>query len=414
MATLTACSRCRTAVPPGQQNCLRCGHAVVAPTRTCPSCEQRNEQTARFCANCGHQLDAPVVASDRPEVAATGTVDTTGVFIEYRSYRLPLLISLVVFGMLVAMLSAVNFVERYFFSPQHAATSFFDALAHRDATAARGLLSLTGGDYSPVLLQPAVLKSDGYTPPTAVRVEKIETQSSDKNQAIARVSFSLGGQRHTLSMALRRDDQTTAGLFHRWRITGGIYPMNISASGLDSVVVAGATVRFSAGNSSAVLAALPGGYAVTLPNQPLWEAPKTVAYAGVSDTEGGASAAEVVPTIKSGARDEIDRQVQSYLTECAKSTALAPPNCPFSSYGSYDQVRNIRWKIVKSPQYTVEQDSYSGQVVVRTVQTGEAEVTGSGTYSFSTGTYPFDYTDTFSVSGAVVVSGDTLAFQPQS
>jgi hypothetical protein len=139
-----------------------------------------------------------------------------------------------------------------------------------------------------------------------------------------------------------------------------------------------------------------------------------VAYAGFSDTAGGASVVEVVPTIKSGARDEIDRQVQSYLTECAKNTMLAPPNCPFSSYGSYDQVRNVRWKIVKTPQYTVERDLYSGQVVVRSVDSGEAEVTGTGTYSFSTSSYPFDYTDTFSVSGTVVASGDTLTFQPQS
>ncbi len=340
--------------------------------------------------------------------APVASADTTKVLVEYRPHRQPLVIGLAIFGMLVALVSALKLVEHYFFQPQHTVASFFDALRDRDATAARNLLLPTDEQYNQVLLQRAVLKSAGYTPPTAVRVEKTD---SEEDRATVRVSFSLNGQRHMLTLDLRRDDHATAGLFHRWRIAGIVYPLSVSVSGVDSVLVAGVPVPFTEDNSTVTLAAYPGGYQVTLPDQPLWEAAPAVAYAGITDVEDDPGSVTLEPTIKSSVLATIDQQVRSYLEDCAKNTTLAPKKCPFSTY-SYNTVRNVQWRIVKYPEYTVGR-RYSGQVVVTTTSYGEADVTGQKEASFGSGTHPFSDTDTFSISGTVAVFGSTVTFQPQ-
>jgi hypothetical protein len=341
--------------------------------------------------------------------APVAPADTTNVLVERSSHQLPLVIGLAIFGMLVALVSAVKVVENQFFQPEHTVISFFDALGNRDATAARNLLlPPTDEEYSQALLQPAALKSAGYSPPTAARVE--QTDSKD-DRATVRVSFSLNGRRHALILDLRRDDHATAGLFHRWRIAGGVYPVSVSAAGVDSILAAGAPIPFTVGTSTLTLAAYPGGYQVTLPDQPLWEAAPTVAYAGITDGVSDPGAVTLEPTIKSGVRTTIDQQVRSYLDDCAKSTTLAPDNCPFSKY-SYYEVRDVRWTIVKYPQYAVGR-SYSGQAVVTNTGDGEADVTGQEVWSYGSGTYPYSASATFRVSGTVAVTGSAVTFQPQ-
>jgi hypothetical protein len=346
----------------------------------------------------------PVVQPSAPVTPA----DTTNVLVEYRSRRLPLVIGLTIFGMLVALVGTLKVVERYFFQPEHTVAAFFDALGDRDATGARDLLLPTGKEYNQALLQRTVLESAGYTPPTAVRVEQT---TSEGDQATVRVGFSLNGQRRILILDLRRDDHATAGLFHRWRIVGGLYPVSVSVSGVDSVLVAGASIPFTEGNSTVRLAAYPGGYQVTLPDQPLWEAVPAVAYAGITEGQGDPGVVTLEPAIKSSVRATIDQQVRSYLDDCARSTTLTPEKCPFSTY-SYYKVRNVQWKIVKYPEYTVGR-SYSGLVVVTTTSYGEADVTGQEVSSFGNVTYPFSASDAFSVSGTVAVSGNAVVFQPR-
>jgi hypothetical protein len=341
----------------------------------------------------------------RPEAAAT---DTGRVLLEERWRRRPFLLGLAIFGALVVLVGTLQVVGRVYYRPAGIVAAFFDALGHRDASAARGLLLPTGAEVDQPLLQRAVLASAGYTPPGAVRIGRTDSAG---DQATVAVSFSLGGQRHGLTVGLRRDGHTTAGLFDRWRITDGLYPLNVDAPGVNPVLVAGTPISWTGGDATAALTAFPGGYRVSLPDQPLLQAAPVTAYAGITDAGGDSATGALQPTIKSSVLTAIDQQVRSYLDGCARSTVLTPDNCPFQAYSYYD-VRDVRWKIVKYPEYTVDRDE-SGQVVVTTTVDGEADVTGREVYDYTAVTYPFSDSDLFSVSGTVTADGAGVTFRPR-
>lgn len=352
------------------------------------------------------------MAGTGTEMASASTVqpaDTSGVFVEYRSHRRQLLAGLTVFGLVVAVLGALYLADWYFYRPAQTVRAYFAALADGDAGAAQRLTVGDGTEPGVRTLDAATLRSDGYAPPRNVRIDKLDKGDSD-DDASARVSFDLGGRRQTMLLQLRRDDDAVAGVFHRWRIVGGTYRMDVTAYGVDSVLIAGQQIPFPEDQNSVSVAALPGDYTVALPQQPLLTADPLHAYVGGSDL--GAASLDLVPTIRDEAVQEVDRQVRAHLDECARSTSLSPPTCPFGSY-TYYEVRNVHWRIVDYPLYTVELSQYQpGSLVVNTTERGSAEVTGTEVSSFGGSTYPYRDTVSFSVSGTVTASGGSVTWQP--
>jgi hypothetical protein len=359
----------------------------------------------RFCVHCGHPLQA--TAEDRP-AAPTITADTTGIFQEYRSHRRPVLIGLAVVGALVAALGVLYLADWYFFRPAHTVEAYFDALAGRDSARALELLVPGDADQDQRLLDRAVLRSHAYAPPQGVRLESVESLEGDDNSVIAQVSFTLGGQRRTMALELRRDEHAVAGVFRRWRIAGGVYPVSVTAYGVDAIVAGGVNVPFAEGSDSVQLAALPGDYSVVLPDQPLLTAPEAHVYAG--DEAGSAVAIE--PTIRPGVEEEVDRQVRATIDECAAQTTLSPPDCPFQSY-AFSEVRNVRWKITEYPVLRLGISQFQrGQVVVETAQSGQADVTGSVDDGFG-GKYAYQDEVAISISGTVTASGGTITWHAE-
>lgn len=399
MATLTACPACRTAVPPGGRTCLRCGHTVDEPVRPCPTCRQPAGGDAHYCARCGSTLDTTAPA-DIP------TPDLTGVFPEPRSYRRPLLVGVSVLGALVLALTAVDVVAWGFFRPQATLTAYFEALADRDAARAGRLLAAGEGEMP----DPATLKSKDYTPPSDVRIGDVET---GEDSATAQVSFVLGGERHETTMTLVRDADRTAGLFDRWRVADGTHPISVYVSGVQSVMLAGASLPILEGGGDARAWVFPGDYVARLPEQPLLTAAPVTVRAGVGTGLGGRTVtAEIVPAVAPGAREEVQRQVDSYLAQCAASTRLDPEGCPFASQDwVFGEVSGVRWKIVSPPAIEVGLSPYGAAVVgVETVESGLAEVTWQETYLGASESESEEVA--FSVEGTVAVSGSTLIFQP--
>jgi hypothetical protein len=294
MATLTACPRCRTVVPPGHPLCLRCGHAVDAPVRTCAACGHRNDADSRFCARCGHGLADPVAALPAPPPEVTAAFDV-------RPRPRAFLLSLAILVALCVVVAGLKIVDHEYFSPARTVTAFFDALASRDASAARHLIEFA--DAEAPLLQNAVLKNGGYSPPEKVRVEQAETAGGS---ASVRVSYALSGARQTAEIVLRRDDHTTAGLFHRWHIEGGVSELAIAATDISAVDVAGAPIAAE----SAGPAAFPGRYQVSLPDQPLWTAAPVTAVVGFGDP---GEPVTLEPRIKDTARAAVEQQVRAYV-----------------------------------------------------------------------------------------------------
>lgn len=396
MSTLTSCPRCRTVAVPRQQSCLRCGHALGAPVTACAGCGSPHDEQARFCSRCGRSLTAPVEKAPPPAGVSPFLPGP-------QRFPRGLVAVLAGFAVLVVVVTGLKIVDGRYFRPGSAVVAFFDALAGRDAEKAVARLAYApAGDSA--LLRTAVLRSDGYTPPSGVRVRASEIM---EGRATVEVEFRVGETGHRRQFWLIRDASATAGLFYRWRIDGGIFPLDVSAGGVDTVLVAGVPVALVAseyGQSS--LPAFPGSYRVTLPEQPLLEAPESVVHVGASDAEY--ASVRVEPVIRSSARAAVDQRIRAYLDDCAEQTTLAPVGCPFSSY-SFGEVRDARWKIVEYPRYDLMVDD--GGTILTGVRDGTATVTGKSVSSFS-GTYPYEDTVSFTIAGTITASNGTIDFRP--
>jgi hypothetical protein len=396
MPTLTSCPHCRTVVVPRQESCLRCGHALGAPVTACAGCGSPHDEQDRFCSRCGRSLTAAVEKAPPPAGVAPFLPGPQ---------RIPrgLVAVLAVFAVLVLVVTGLKIVDGRYFRPGSAVVAFFDALADRDAEKAVARLAVApAGDSA--LLRTAVLRSDGYTPPSGVRVRASEIV---EGRATVEAEFRVGETGHRRKFSLVRDTSATAGLFYRWRIDGGVFPLDVAAGGVDTVLVAGvpvALVESEYGQRS--LLAFPGSYRVMLPEQPLLEAPESVVHVGASDTEY--ASVRVEPVIRSGARAAVDQRIRAYLDDCAEQTTLEPVGCPFSSY-SFGEVRDARWKIVEYPRYDLRVDD--GGTILTDVRYGTAAVTGKSVSSLS-GTYPYKDTVSFTVAGTITASNGTIDFLP--
>jgi hypothetical protein len=397
MPTLTSCPHCRTVAVPRQESCLRCGHALAARAVACAGCGNPHYEQDRFCSRCGRSLTAPVekaspLAGVPPFLAGP------------QRFPRRLLALLAVFTALVLVVTGLKIVDVRYFRPGSAVVAFFDALADRDADAAAERLAVAPtGDSA--LLRTAVLRSDGYTPPSGVRVRASEIV---EGRATVEADFRVGGTGQRRKFSLVRDASATAGLFYRWRIDDGVFPLDVAAGGVDTVLMAGVPVALAAPEyGQRPLLAFPGSYRVTLPEQPLLEAPESVVHVGASDTEYASVRME--PVIKSGARAAIDQRIRAYLADCAKQTVLKPVGCPFSSY-SFGGVRDVRWKIVEYPRYDLTVDD--GGTILTDVGYGTATVTGKSVSSFGGVTYPYKDTVSFTVAGTITASNGTIDFLP--
>jgi hypothetical protein len=321
--------------------------------------------------------------------------DLGTVLIDYRSKRRPVAIGAAVFMVLVVLVVVLKIVEGMFFQPENTVRAFFQALSDRDAVVADSLVipdpkqNVTGVD----LRGSTVLKSSGYTPPTAVDLGPVT--AGKNNQATMNVSYSLGGQQQQVMLTLKRDEQAKAGLFHGWRIVKGvIHEAYAQVDVADSVLVAGTPAKVE----SSMLRGFgyPGGYQVTLPEDPLLQADPIVAYAGV-DTD--AQPGVLQPVVKPTANDEVDRQVRRYLDKCSKGTEIELTSCP-SPWSYYSRLDGLKIKVLSYP--TCEITFSQGQAVVRGA--GQVRVRQKSFLGIDERTY--DYT----VSGSVTTMNGSVTF----
>ncbi|MBW6432394.1 zinc ribbon domain-containing protein [Actinoplanes hulinensis] len=425
MVVTAACPHCRTALLPGFDECLRCGHPVDAPVQACTECAHLNTVVARFCSHCGHRLGtsaAPPESPGDPAAAAAAAANEIFVSTTSRTPR-PLIVAAVVLGVLFLGVSAVKAVQSVFFDPANTVEAYFSALADRDAAEVMNTL-VPGAAGEVSLLTSQVLGSSGYEPPIDVKVlestmpEGGAAPSEDPyydtpvEMATVRVEFRLGGERAEKIFYLRQDEATSAGIFQRWRIMNGVETLAVSAPGIDMVIVAGTTLTPDPEQGWIGLGAYPGTYRVGLAEHPLWSADEVVTRVGGQPApEGGGEVVAVLqPTLKESARSVVDERIRAYLDGCAKSTTTSPPGCPFSSY-SWQEVRNARWTIDEYPQHILVEEG--GSLRVRTEEPGKASVTGTEVPSWSGQTSPYSDDVTFYLTGTVSAAGGQISFVPQ-
>ncbi|WP_049562595.1 hypothetical protein [Nonomuraea sp. SBT364] len=323
--------------------------------------------------------------------------DLSTALVDHRSRRRPVAVGAAVFMTLVLLVLVLKIVEGVLFQPANTVRAFFQALNDRDADAAGALVvpdperDLTGTD----LRGGAVLRSPGYTPPTAVEAGPVVPAEDD--QATVGVSYSVGGQRQQVMLTLERDERATvAGLFREWRIVkGAIGEAYTQVETAGPVLVAGA----SASAEYDVLRAYgyPGGYRVTLPEQPLLEAEPVIAYTGA---DRYAEPGVLRPVVKATVQDEVDKQVRTLLDRCSKGTEITRENCPYP-WSNHPGPEQVKIKVVSYP--TCEITVSRGQVTAR--GTGQVRIRQPSFFGVD------ESTTEFTVSGDVTALDNAVTFQ---
>ncbi|MFI6244175.1 M48 family metalloprotease [Micromonospora sp. NPDC050795] len=297
--------------------------------------------------------------------------------------------------------SGLGVVQWAFFRPQAAIDGYFSALADRDSEAALGYLSDQGNGTDRDLLA-KLLRGKGYQPPTDVEISSLER---DGDTATASVAYRLGDVRQSSTLTLRREDETTAGLFHGWRLSGGPTPLNAAIAD-PGVRLNG--VELPVATEGAPLVLLPGGYTATGPSSALSETPGATVLVGPGET---AATLQLAPVLKPAAIEAVEARVRAWLDECAKQTVAAPPGCPFRYYGGTTQ--KVTWKILEYPKIAVELTGPSTARVSTPVETqGRVQVSGTTTYFGSSS--PFTDDDALTVTGVATADGDDVTFLPST
>jgi hypothetical protein len=339
-------------------------------------------------------------------VTAPAGADPDEVFVQYRPDRRRWLVAaalVAVVGLGFAMLYSVRTTV---YSPAAVVGEYFDALAERDADAALAVIAPEQTAGLPRdLLTDAVLDSESYVPPVDPDVGEVTV---DGRRAVAEVAFTLGGERRTASLRLHRDDGFLDAVFHRWRLAGGVQQMFLSEAPAEVSVNGERVVAYEL-DGPRTLPALWGGYEVGVPaGDPLWDSRTETVLVG---PEGAAEAA--VPMVaRPGVAEEVERQVRQLLDECAASTELLPPGCPFGN-ARIAAAKHVRWRIASYPELglSAAPDGF-GQVAMLAVSThdGTAVVTGTQ-LAFGT-ERRFETGVPFPVSGTVTERDDTVVFEP--
>jgi hypothetical protein len=332
----------------------------------------------------------------------TEEVDPRTVFVDYRprpGRRKAVLIGLGVALLLVAVVYVIRVTVS---SPESAVRGYFDALADRDAEAALAVTAPEVRDQvARDLISDAVLRSDGYSPPSEVEVTEV---SVDGRGAVAEVEYTIDRRELSASLRLRREGGILDAVFHRWLVVDGIGSL-LLADVPEQITVNGQPVTAYDAQGPRLLPALPGGYQVGVPEgDPLWE-PRSVA---AQVEPQGAAEVSVPLAARPEVREEIERQVAERLDDCAASTELVPPGCPFG-YAVVASADDIRWRIAAYPRLALTPGRELGETVILVSTSVEGEAVVSGTRRF---VGEFERPVPFPVSGIVTVAGDSVLFQP--
>jgi hypothetical protein len=290
--------------------------------------------------------------------------------------------------------------------PEQTVAAFFAALADRDAEAALSRTTSTtsrANGATPVPILPSqALRSTDYQPPSDLVIHGSDRQDQT---AKVEVGYRIGAKTVTKeSLELRRE-------FPRWLIiNGGVGRLPVEVPGAKTLRVNGVEVATGPDRlGRPVSLALPGGYKVSVPDNPLTEAGSLTA--AVHAAPFAAAPQKLEARLRPGVADHVNQLVRQYLDECAARKQLEPSGCPMRlTLPGVTLAGDPKWTIDRYPPLQV---SLAGPVEceVYSLEQGKATIAVPLSLPGKTSTYTDDLF--FSVSGRVTVSGNGLAFKPR-
>lgn len=244
-------------------------------------------------------------------------------------------------------------------APDTVVRDYLVALGRRDAATARAQLA---GGGAAALLGAATVRNPGYHPPRLLAVRTGRVTATD---GTVQASYQVDGRTYDLTLTVVR---AGGGLLpHRWRIRGGLLSLPLPPAYLLSPTLSVAGTPMGTDRTE-IGGVFPGGYQVVPPGSPIYQAAPLTVVAGTGQEP------RLALSLRDSARSAIATQVRQYLDDCARSTELAPPDCPFRAWVSIQGMTSLTWQVVTYPALTMTLNLdgtalvSSGYGVIRCVQ----------------------------------------------
>ncbi len=256
-----------------------------------------------------------------------------------------LLWSVAIAGVLLAFGLTVLTLNLTVYSATGFVRSYLDALARQDAAAALELAgTAAAGDASDALLVREAMSD----------LEDIEitmNRTDANGDHLVTATYVVGGVPGTTEFAVKRSG-TLFGLFNGWAFAQS--PLSVlqltvqhdddfTANGVDLVSEVGQDAE------GLYLAFTPSAIELTHESQYLTAEPVTA----VLEQPGTAVPAALDIQANQAFVDEVQRQVDEFLTECATQTVLLPTGCPFGETIDNRVISDPVWSMVEYPVMTL-------------------------------------------------------------
>ncbi|MEJ3405721.1 hypothetical protein WDJ51_13350 [Rathayibacter sp. YIM 133350] len=273
--------------------------------------------------------------------------------------------------LLTALVSAIGSLNRDVYSPSGFVREYLTALEERNADVA---LSFPGVDLTKAQLAEAGLPTDAAR--TLLRssvlrapknLEFVSDTADAKGVRTVVYRATLGTQRDEVSFRVERNG-SWAGVFHSWRFATSplgavsvtvLHDSSFSVNGLtlDARVQEAPDAQAGFSHSARYLVLTPNLYTFSRRSPLLEAAAKPVPLAQSGTTE---VSIDVQPTATFVS--EVQTQINTYLTDCAKQQVLQPTGCPFGTVIDDRLTSPPAWSIVEDPVVSLVADESAFQM----------------------------------------------------
>jgi hypothetical protein len=262
------------------------------------------------------------------------------------------------FGVIAAALAAVGIlgwvavsvINTQFYGPKDQVATYLDAVVDGDLAKVNDLAPTDGDLADGTLLTTKIYRAAEH------RITGYEIGRVDRHGDTVSVNVRLTGTAHNVNAKLTLEKTGhTAGIFDKWRVADGGLAKTVSVSvpdGAGDLTVNDVPVD----RIDDTVWLLPGDYVFDAfaGNPWLESSGEPITVSAGEDYQF----ADVPGAVASDAfREEVQRQIDTFLAKCIASTELEPKNCPNSAYAGAD-VRNVKWTMDQAP--TPDFDGFDG------------------------------------------------------
>lgn len=311
---------------------------------------------------------------------------------------LALILVLVIMGSLVV---TVTYLNRTLFSPSEFVRDYLLSLVHNDVNFALQVPGVNVPEDQAGLLQNGSLGAM-----KSIKILTEEELTDDAGNQLVKVTFSflIGGE-PAKSSVLVQQTGTSALFFPSWKFAQDMTAkLSVRVVNADTFRSNGLTVESSRDD---FLLLVPGQYTFDHESQLLTAEPRTITLLEPTDESQ-------FVTIEANANETftelVQKQVTTYLRECATQRVLYPTNCPFGHKIENRLQGEPEWEITALPEVELT-PSEDGLWRIRDAK-ATATVSGTEVSLYNGSTEAFEENVTFTVDYLVAIEDGYVVLYP--